>query len=159
MSKNQRISLLKEYLKYAEGGFANVKGDRGGATKHGVTHDTYDAYRRRKNLPTRSVKEMTEDEFSEIIEYFWQKGGAANVSDPILAFYVFSADWSSGIGKGKKFLDQCGGDPKKFEQLRRDFYNRIAVGDQAKFKRGWQNRVTKDRDFAYSKLSTTSNLA
>ena len=153
MSKNERIELLKDYLKYAEGGYANVKHDRGGATKHGVTHGTYDYYRENiKHLPKRSVKEMTDDEYSEIIDWFWQKSGADKVENPVLAFYVFATDWGSGFGKGQKFLKQCGGSPEKFEELRRDFYNRIAVGTQARFKKGWQNRVTKDHNFAYSKL-------
>ena len=152
LSKNERIELLKEHLKNVEGGYACVEGDKGGATKHGVTHGTYDDYRRRKNLPLRSVQEMTDDEFSEIIENFWQKSGADKIENPILAFYVFSTDWGSGIGKSKQFLAQCGNDPEKFEQLRRDFYNRIAVGSNAKFKKGWQNRVTRDHNFAYSKL-------
>lgn len=153
LSKNKRIELLKNYLKLAEGGYAEVKYDRGGATKYGVTHDTYDYYREKiKHLPKRSVKEMTDDEYSEIIDWFWEKSGADKVENPILAFYVFATDWGSGLGKGQKFLKECGGSPEKFEELRRNFYNRIAVGTQIKFKKGWQNRVTKDHNFAYSKL-------
>jgi len=151
LSKNERIEILKKYLKNVEGGFANVKGDKGGATKHGVTHFTYDSYRKRKGLPKQSVELMTDNEFTEIIEHFWEDGGASKVSDPILAFYVFSADWGSGIGRGKKLLAQCGSNPtpEKFEEVRRAYYNRIAVDTNAKFKKGWQNRVTKDHDFAY----------
>ncbi len=153
MSDAKRTQLIKEYLKFAEGGFANVKGDKGGDTKHGVTHTTYDNYRKRNHLPKRSVKYMTDKEFTEIIDYFWEKSGAYKIKNPTLAFYVFATDWGSGIGKSKKFLKKCNGDPQKFEQLRRDFYNKIAVGEQAKFKRGWQNRVTRDHDFACSKLT------
>jgi lysozyme family protein len=55
-----------------EGGYSNHPLDPGGATNQGVTQRVYDAYRRRKKLPTRSVKQMTAHERDEIYrEQYW----------------------------------------------------------------------------------------
>ncbi len=157
--RQERLKLIMNYMKKVEGGYACVPGDKGGETKHGVTHFTYDDYRRRKHLPKQSVKYMTDAEMMEIIDYFWKEGGAENVKDPILAFYVFSMDWCSGIGQGKKILAKCNNDPKKFEQLRDQFYDDIVRRNpgQKKFQKGWHNRVKRDKNFAYNDFTKTQS--
>ncbi|MHC2488723.1 lysozyme family protein [Sinorhizobium meliloti] len=44
------------------GGFVNHPRDPGGATNQGITQRTYDAYRRGKKLPQRSVRKLTAPE-------------------------------------------------------------------------------------------------
>ena len=58
-----------------EGGRANDPNDRGGLTMAGITQETYDRYRTRKNLPPRPVDESTHDERVEAYyEDYWVRG-------------------------------------------------------------------------------------
>lgn len=55
-----------------EGGYSDHPSDPGGATQHGVTQATYDAYRRRRGRPTRAVREIAGDETREIYrDQYW----------------------------------------------------------------------------------------
>lgn len=55
-----------------EGGFVDHPEDPGGATNKGVTQRTYDAYRRRKGLPFRSVRKLGGDELHDIYKtQYW----------------------------------------------------------------------------------------
>lgn len=57
-----------------EGGYANNPADPGGETNKGITHATYDAWRRKQGLPVRSVKLITSDEVSAIYRAeYWDK--------------------------------------------------------------------------------------
>lgn len=53
--------LLKD-----EGGYVNSSHDPGGATDEGVTQAVYNAWRRSKNLPVRSVRAIEPDEVATI---------------------------------------------------------------------------------------------
>ncbi|TIX97406.1 MAG: N-acetylmuramidase, partial [Mesorhizobium sp.] len=55
-----------------EGGYVNHRQDPGGPTNKGVTQRVYDAYRKGKGLPMRSVKHITMDEVYEIYDrQYW----------------------------------------------------------------------------------------
>jgi len=49
-----------------EGGWSNHPDDPGGATMRGVTQRVYDAHRKRKSLPARSVRMISESELQAI---------------------------------------------------------------------------------------------
>lgn len=55
-----------------EGLYANVRHDRGGPTKYGITQATYDSWRRAKGLPLQAVAHLERDEASAIYrEWYW----------------------------------------------------------------------------------------
>jgi len=65
-------TCLAETLKW-EGGWSNHKDDPGGPTMRGVIQRVYDAWRKRNNLPKRSVRQIEEAELQAIYrENYWQ---------------------------------------------------------------------------------------
>ena len=55
-----------------EGAFVDHPKDPGGATNKGVTQVTYNQWRSSRGLPTRSVRELTEEECEQIYRhYYW----------------------------------------------------------------------------------------
>lgn len=84
-----------------EGGWANHPNDKGGPTMYGITKATYDAYRRARQLPMRSVRQISREETRDIYEMrYWRKFrcDAVEVISPRLAimlfdFVVHSGNW------------------------------------------------------------------
>lgn len=62
----QNRDLVMQWILASEGGYVNHPKDPGGATNFGVTQRTYDAWRWRKQLPARSVRQITMDEVHAI---------------------------------------------------------------------------------------------
>ncbi|NTA10400.1 glycoside hydrolase family 108 protein [Agrobacterium tumefaciens] len=59
-----------------EGGYVNVKSDRGGPTKYGITHKTLAAARGVTSVTAAQVKAMTREEAVEIYRRsYWAQGG------------------------------------------------------------------------------------
>jgi hypothetical protein len=54
-----------------EKGYSNVRTDTGHATNNGITHATYDGYRRAHGLPTQDVRLMTNAEMRDIYRGYW----------------------------------------------------------------------------------------
>ena len=54
-----------------EGGFVDHPSDIGGATNRGVTQATYNQWRSARGLPTRSVRELTDEECKQIYSQFY----------------------------------------------------------------------------------------
>ncbi len=154
---DKRFNKFLSILMDREGGYSNNKNDRGGETLKGVTHTTYDEYRKSKGLPTQSVTKMTDDEMQEIYyEKFYKASGADKISDKKLALYVFDTAVNMGVSVAKDFLDKCGGDRSKFEQLRKNRYKAIIEKDsrQKVHEDGWNNRVIAIKDAADNQLNT-----
>lgn len=84
-------------LRY-EGGYANDPLDRGGETNFGITHFTYDAYRKLKKLPPRSVRLIDRSEVNEIYQNLYWKPSGCDLLSPNLARCHF--DWSVNRGVG-----------------------------------------------------------
>ncbi len=73
-----------------EGGYSNHPNDSGGETNKGVTHKTYDAYRKSQGLPTRSVKDITDKEVKDIYyNNYYKASGADKIKDPKMSTVVF----------------------------------------------------------------------
>ena len=53
---------MLKFVLQREGGYVNDPHDLGGETNKGITHNTYNSYRKSKGLQTRSVKYITDDE-------------------------------------------------------------------------------------------------
>jgi lysozyme family protein len=72
MQSNLPKSL--QYLYVSEGGYSNDAHDPGGPTKLGVIQSEYDAYRRHRSLPARSVRYIEMPEVEEIYKFqYWDR--------------------------------------------------------------------------------------
>lgn len=150
------FSKMLAFVLEHEGGYVNHPHDKGGATNKGVTQTTYNSYRKRKGLATRSVKDITSEEAREIYYNNYKESGADKISDPRLAMCVF--DWANHSGAGNKVLQkslkECNGDVDKFIDMRADFLHDLIAKDktQEDFRKGWDNRIKDLRTFVHSSL-------
>lgn len=120
-----------------EGGYVNDPNDRGGATRYGITAATAARY----GLNPRNITPQQ----AAAIYYndFWVGSGASQIQDPRLAELHFDAAVNHGPGNARRFLEQSGGDPARYNQLREQFYQNIIARNpsQQRFARGWANRM------------------
>ncbi len=153
-----------------EGGYVNHPDDPGGATNKGITQRTYDGYRKRRGMASRSVRNITDSEVSEIYRIqYWNKVSADDLPAGVdYAVYDFAVN--SGPARAAKFLQDVvgvsadgiigeqtlaavsGADPAAvIDQL---CSNRLAWLKRLKhfktFGRGWTRRVNEVRDAALS---------
>lgn len=96
-------TCLPRVLKH-EGGYSNHPNDPGGPTNRGVTQKVYDAYRAKRGLAIRSVKDITDHEIADI--YRRQYWDAVRGDDlPIGVDYAaFDYAVNSGPGRAAKAL-------------------------------------------------------
>ncbi|MCQ2738885.1 MAG: hypothetical protein MJ237_01515 [bacterium] len=130
-----------------EGGLANLN-DGGGLTNYGVTTNTYNAYRKKHNLPIQSVAKITMDEVKEIYRNFWVKSGADKIEDEGLAIMVFDTAINMGCSAAKKML-KPDDNLESYTQKRKQRYRDLATNNpqrNQKFLKGWLNRVDKIND-------------
>lgn len=92
-----------------EGGYSNVKTDRGGPTKYGITHKTLAAHRGVKAVTAEQVRAMTRQEAEEIYRqsYWVQSGG--DLLPPGLDYAAFDFGVNSGPSKAVKTLQHVVG--------------------------------------------------
>lgn len=105
MKTNFNASL--DRLLVHEGGYVNHPSDPGGETNLGITKRTYDAYRRGKKLPIRSVRMITLDETRDIYKtQYWDKvdGDFLPVG---LDYVVFDGAVNSGPSQSIKWLQRA----------------------------------------------------
>lgn len=148
-------SQMVKFVLAREGGYVNDLNDKGGETNKGITHTTYDFYRRSKGLPKQSVKYMTDEEMHEIYyNNYYKASGADKIENPRLAMYVFDTAVLHGVYGAKQMLKKSGGDLEKFEQLRREHYYKQVEKKpkQKEFLEGWLNRVNHVKDYAKTAL-------
>lgn len=87
-----------------EGGFSDIKADRGKRTNRGVTQKTYDAYRARQGLPYRDVRSITASESLDDLYYdYWRDAHCAALPEP-LDYFVFDCAVNSGPARAIKLL-------------------------------------------------------
>lgn len=105
MKENYQSSLAA-VLKY-EGGFSNHPLDPGGATMKGVTQHVYDAWRKKRALPTRSVKNIDQSEIEAIYRQdYWDAICGDDLPAGVdLATFDFAVN--SGVNRAAKFLQTC----------------------------------------------------
>lgn len=146
---------MVKFVLAREGGYVNDPTDKGGETNKGITHATYDSYRRSKGLPKQSVKYMTDEEMHEIYyNNYYKASGADKIENPRLAMYVFDTAVNMGVSVAKDLYKKSNDDLNKFEQLRRNKYEAYVKNDptQKKYIQGWNNRVTHVKDFSANTL-------
>lgn len=95
-----------------EGGFVNHPKDPGGATNNGVTQRVYDGFRDRRNLPKRSVAQITNDEVGEIYRrQYWDAIKGDALPDGV-DYVVFDGAINSGPAQSVKWLQRALGTVK-----------------------------------------------
>ena len=102
---NKSLSLVLRH----EGGYVNNPNDPGGATNKGITQYTYDAYRGANNLPTRSVKSITDSELKEIYNRRYWDAIAGDYLPEGVDYAVFDFAVNSGPSRAVKFLQNVVG--------------------------------------------------
>ncbi|NEQ76010.1 MAG: hypothetical protein F6K23_25025 [Okeania sp. SIO2C9] len=96
---------------YFEGGFSNHPADKGGRTYKGILQTEYNAYRRRRGLPTLDVTQMSDTELMEIYQSYWDNSKSATMH-PALAVVMFDTAVNFGINNSVTFLQQALGLPQ-----------------------------------------------
>lgn len=105
MSSSSKSVALKLVLAH-EGGYVNHPKDPGGETNKGVTKAVYDAYRKRKGLARRSVREITATELSDIYTTgYWDKVDADALPAGV-DYMVFDFAVNSGPARAIKALQR-----------------------------------------------------
>lgn len=105
MAANNFVDCLRKVLVH-EGGYVNHPRDPGGATNRGVIQRTYDAWRKSKGLPTRSVKSITDSEVEAIYRRdYWNKVSGDQLPRGI-DYATFDAGVNSGPSRGVKWLQR-----------------------------------------------------
>lgn len=154
-----KYTQLKPFIRKWEGGYANHPLDKGGETKWGVTHTTYNY------LFKGSVKDMTEQQWDRIfLELFWNPCNADKMVDQNVANIIVDWAWGSGVVNVKKRVQKLFGLKEdgifgektlavlntnvkavfaKIWKARENFYNAIVKNNpsQKVFLKGWMNRL------------------
>ena len=111
--------LMIDFVLLKEGGYVNDIDDKGGETNKGITHTTYDFYRKSKGLPTRNVRFITDEEVHDIYyNEYYKASGADKIDDPRLAMFVFDTAINHGLSTAKLLLKRSGGNLDKFIEVR-----------------------------------------
>ena len=158
-----RKEVLKGFILSWEGNYACVSGDKGSHTNKGITIGTFrSVFGQGKSV--QDLKNMTESQWDYIYEcLFWNKWKANDIKSQSIANLLVDWVWASGtygiklpqkvLGVvqdgivGAKTLSAINNYPNErelFDRLwseREAFFKRIGVGTQAKFLRGWLNRL------------------
>ena len=96
--------ILKPFIRKWEGGYCNNPNDKGGETKWGVTHTTYNS------IYKGSVKNMTEEQWDFIFTtLYWDKCNADSIDNQNVANIIVDWCWHSGVAKVKKKIQRLFG--------------------------------------------------
>ena len=156
MADNFKAALA--YVYDDEGIFSDDPGDRGGATKYGITHIDFDRWRDFIKEPRAGVHSLTREEAALIYEtFYWQELGC-NALPHGLDYCAFDLGVNSGVARSHRYLAESNGTPaERIIQIcdrRAKFLTALAEKpSQLKFKRGWLRRVknVKARALAMAK--------
>lgn len=130
-----------------EGGYANVKGDRGGATNKGITQKTYNAWLKKNGRPQKDVKYITDEEVRQIYyNEYWKPSGCANLPSKV-ALFIFDTAVNMGVGRAKEYLAlyNKGESLEGLFDVREAKYRSLAANDasQKQFLNGWLDRMSE----------------
>lgn len=137
-----------QFVLQAEGGFVNDAADPGGATNRGITQLTYDAFRKKNNLPRQSVKFISVDEVWTIYKTgYWDKVGCTDLPLPV-DIVAFDSAVNCGPGRVADWLKaSANADANAYAQAllncRLAHYTAIIKANPKleRFRQGWLNRV------------------
>lgn len=141
-----------------EGGFSDVSGDSGGKTMYGIASNYFPSdYKIVKGMVDAGNK-IGAQEYVKGFYYreFWVKSGSHLIKDPALALTNFDMAVNSGISRANKILEASNNNANAYNDGRESFYRSIAIGDRAKFLKGWLNRLEDARSFDPDNAPTDS---
>ncbi|MBA2748466.1 MAG: peptidoglycan-binding protein [Tatlockia sp.] len=101
------LATALKLTKKLEGGFVDNIHDLGGATNIGITQRTYNSFRIKKRLATKSVKFITDTEVHEIYSNMYWKPCKAELMKLPLAVVQFDTAVLFGVGGAIKFLQEA----------------------------------------------------
>lgn len=156
---------LVPFIKKWEGGYANIKEDKGGCTMKGVTIGTFRKYFGQDKTCT-NLKEITDEQWAHIFKNgYWDPCKADEIVDQSIANIIVDWAWMSGVKTVSKKIQTLVGvtadgiigkqtlaainnanAPELFESIyneRKKFYYNIVekTPSQKKFLNGWLNRL------------------
>lgn len=130
----------------SEGGFANHKADRGGATIFGIASKHNPAeYKEIMALLKAGDKDGALAVAKETYkEKYWDTIGADNISDPSARLVAFDASVNHGAGFARKMIARTDSAEDMID-YRATAYERIIENNptQSVFRNGWMNRLSK----------------
>lgn len=166
-----RFDYCFDVVVAAEGGFVDLKADRGGRTNYGVTQKTLDSFQYERHEPSYDVKDISVATAKLIYRQYWDDAKCSQIFPPPLDLLVFDCAINSGAGRAIKLLQQMIGvgadgafgnktkaalealenshSPREicenYLTKRKEFYRKIVDNDpsQSVFLKGWYNRITK----------------
>lgn len=176
------VDYLYKFILSWEGGYANVPGDKGGATNKGITIATWRTYGYDKDgdgdIDVNDLKIITDEDFKMILKKnFWNTWKADQIQSQAIANLLVDWIWASGK-YGIKIPQQLLGvtadgivgpktiaalnakDPKSFfttlwNRRQKFIYNIVKSNpSQKKFLKGWLNRLN---GIQYTKLICNNN--
>src|SRR6185312_9585820 len=144
--KNNYDDCLTRLLK-DEGGYTNDKSDSGGPTNFGITLSDYRKYINSRGT-AEDVRRMSVDQAKAIYRSkYWDALNCDNLPSGV-DYTCFDYGVNSGLGRPRKAL-------QRFKSLsgsnlinaindeRTAFLKAIGVGKNARFLKGWLNRVSR----------------
>ncbi len=143
---DKRFKKSLDFVLLSEGGYVNHPNDAGGETNFGITKKVYDMYRKSKNLPAQSVKNISNEEVEEIYyKKYYIASGADKISDDKLALIHFDTAVNMGVSRAGSFLTLSRGNTDKYLKLRKDKYIEFSKRNPAQkvFLQGWLNRLCR----------------
>jgi len=106
--KENYPQALKQVLKY-EGGKVDDPRDPGGRTAFGITQETYNAWRKKQNLPTVDVFTISQADVAAIYrQEYWDRIRGDDLPSGV-DFAVFDYAVNSGVSRAAKMLQSVVG--------------------------------------------------
>jgi lysozyme family protein len=162
-----------EYTFKNEGGFSNIKEDKGGATNFGITRETLSKWRKYEVSPSQ-VEHMKRDEAEAIYKaWYWDAINLSKIENEHVAIALFDRAVLNGLagvsrhvrvvlGRGERDGGDASNFNKEIEEINQTnpvaFVMRLADRceakhrahvaadpDQQRFLPGWLNRVNRMR--------------
>lgn len=146
---NEAFDRLAIHEGWGEKGDRYDSQDKGGRHKWGISQ--------RAN-PDLNFDTLTKEDAKSIFKKrYWDAIGADDLPPGIQAT-AFDAAVNQGPGFARKALQDSGGDPEAFNQLREDRYSRIAQRDpsQKRYLNGWMSRLNSYRGTSQQNASAPS---
>lgn len=136
-----------DILEKFEGGYADDPADPGGATLWGVTQSVYDQYRKSQGNPVQPVKDMSDEECTDIYWTFYWRPNCLSLQWP-LSLVHFDTVVNMAPVWWRQCLAAAAGSCGLYLDKREDCYRRIVANRpaSAKFISGWMMRVQKLRN-------------
>ena len=126
--------LVSHILK-SEGGYNDVKADKGGKTKYGISQKSY---------PNLDIKNLTIEQAKKIYhDNYYKPVKNLGIKDPRAAAAYFDLAVNSGVGKAQHFAKQFGDNYDALMKGRKNYYANIIARDPSQriFEQGWNNRL------------------